>query len=1177
MYYNLRRKKIQAAGRIIAGGLICDVLLQYDIVELRSMKSRKHVVYRMLDANANRAVEGLRVAEDFIRFGLNNRALSRDAKTLRHAFVREFCRLPVSLPERLLSRDARRDIGKKSGMADIKSSHDVFVSNLKRAQESLRVIEEISKTLHPKSSAAFERMRFHAYELEKESVACFYRMFREKQKIKGVYFVADMESVPAEKFQSVARQALKAGVNAVQLRWKQGSEREAVSAGKWLRRATKKHGVPFLVNNRVDAAARLDADGVHLGQDDMPLFTARKILGPDKIIGVSTHNPEEAIKAQYEGADYVAAGPVFPTDTKKDAHPVMGVARLRRIKQSVSVPVIAIGGINESNAEDVVKNGKADAVAVISAVTQSKSIRLTVQKLARVFLILIFMLGCRSLVGASDFQSDLQKARVFSSQGRLTEAASLYQILLQPALSSEDFQTISLEYAFVLDRMGRVAEELEILKKGFNAAKNSPQASSLCYTLGALYFRLGKFDDARDDFTACVAAFPAHPNVFSMKMMLAQIEESGGNLDEAEAVFKEALKTSAQDNERMAAREALFDFYIRTKNYQGAKAALEEEVKKVPGDISLLMRLADVYEKLEDFEHALSLYDGLDKTAPDIAFQKKLILLKKLNRLGEEETKLKNKLLQQKTVSVFLRLEQIYEAEGKFEEALALLEKAGGDFPGSEPLLTKLAQMYQQDKQSGRALAVYSGLLSKYPGNVWYYRNIGEVYASEGKKKEAVDAWKKSFAYRREDANSVLNLAMFLHEKSFYEEAAGVYNEGRKAAADEFLFAQQMAQIDRILLKMEAAADEAAKWLAKDQNAMDAVLSFVNDLDMTPEDVNGMIKKLLSYGRKFPQNVSLPKAAAVLALKINDTRKARAITLSFMHESQETCLFLFSLLQNPMKIAPDSASTQASMLEILSQCEDVPSYGNMALNFAQSLLDGKKFEDAERFLEHASEKGVKENERAALKIMLAESYEETGQVQEAQKIYDALLSQGKTPFSPSVYASYGNLLMKQNQYEKALIYFEKAGASGMMSPDALLFYKGECAYFQEKFEDSRGSFENLISLYPQSAYANDAMTRLNIMKNGEPENVKLLLEIGKAQKAQKYDDAETALLFFISQRQSSALLREAHWLLGMNYEFKKNYAKAIEVYRNMLASFEDGAWADDVQERIKNLMGMVKG
>lgn len=1143
------------------------------------MSVNRHYVYRMLDANANRAMEGLRVAEDFVRFGLGNKKWAADFKVIRHSLVNELLKLPVPVSARLLSRDSRHDVGRKSGSLALKTQHEVLTENLKRAQESLRVIEETARTLQPSSLQAFENLRFQVYELEKEVIPLFHKTFREKQKIKGVYFVADVESAGEKRFLSVVRQSLQAGVDVIQLRWTGIHLHTVVSLGRRVKQQAEKYGAPFLINDRVDVAAAVGADGVHLGQCDMPLTAARKILGPDKIIGISTHSVAEAKKAEREGADYVAVGPVFPTQTKEDAHPVVGVRGVRRLKENVSLPVVAIGGIHEDNVRAVVKEGKADAVAVISAITKSRNVHLTVKNLKKVFLVaLIFIFMVRgSLLMASDFQSEFQKARELSSQGRFVEAGGAFQSLLSSAPSTEEFQQASLEYAFVLERLGKFQDEEDTLKKAFNAAKNTPPSASLCYNLGSLYYRLGRFQEAGETFSSCLALFPKHPNNFSMRMMLAQIMEREGKIDESASLLQKLLKDAAQENERMAARSALLDFYARTKNYADAKTMLETEVKKSPDDVSLALQLAETDEKLQDYAGALSVYEKLDKMAPELAFQRKLFVLKKLNRLSSEEEKLQSQLLQQKTALLFLRLAQVFEMDGKFSESLDLVEKARKLFPYDEGVLTKLARLYQQNKDYEKALDIEHVLLAQHPGNFSYYKSMGEIYASAGQKKEAVEAWKKFFIFNPKDANSVFTFASFLHDQSMYEDALEIYREGRKAAGDEFLFAQPMAQLYRILLKKEGVVDECVKWLVKDTNSWDAAAAFMGSAGLSDADRQEAIEKLLSYYEKFPSSVSLYKAASLLALKSNNVQKAYDIAFAAIKEPQESCLFLFSLMQNqPGSGAGDDAKFSSAEI-LLSKCENVPSYGNMTLNFARQLMAQNRYPQSQKFLERVLTKTMKENERASLEQLLAESYEKNGLALKARELYEKILSRsGMTP-SASVYFDYGELLFNQGDYKKSLLFFEKAGASGFLQQDALLFYRGACAYFQEKFDESSSDFENLISLYPQSEYANDALLRLNILKNGEPENIKLLADAEKAQNAARLEEAETQLLSFISQRADSALLLQAHFLLGENYEKKHDAKNAVAVYQKMLSSFEEGAWTDMLREKIKKLMEMGKG
>jgi thiamine-phosphate pyrophosphorylase len=160
--------------------------------------------------------------------------------------------------------------------------------------------------------------------------------------------------------------ALKAGVRWIQYRDKTKSRLGIYRLARRLRELTWDFGACFIVNDHVDIAASVDADGVHLGQDDLPLKEARKILGKDKVIGISTHSLSEAIKAEAEGADYIGFGPVFPTKTK-DAGDPKGVQMLCKVRNKVNIPIIAIGGINLDNVDSVLASG-ADAVAAASAI-----------------------------------------------------------------------------------------------------------------------------------------------------------------------------------------------------------------------------------------------------------------------------------------------------------------------------------------------------------------------------------------------------------------------------------------------------------------------------------------------------------------------------------------------------------------------------------------------------------------------------------------------------------------------------------------------------------------------------------------------------------------------------------------------------------------------------------------
>lgn len=172
---------------------------------------------------------------------------------------------------------------------------------------------------------------------------------------------------------SDVKKAVEAGCKIIQYREKNKSTKGMIDEASEIRRICSDRAI-FLVNDRVDVALAVDADGVHIGQDDMPIETARKLLGPDKIIGLTVHNVDEAVEAEKNGADYVGLGSIFDTSTKKDAGKGIGPARIREVKNAIKVPVVAIGGINKENCRNVVENG-ADSLVAISAVICSDDVK----------------------------------------------------------------------------------------------------------------------------------------------------------------------------------------------------------------------------------------------------------------------------------------------------------------------------------------------------------------------------------------------------------------------------------------------------------------------------------------------------------------------------------------------------------------------------------------------------------------------------------------------------------------------------------------------------------------------------------------------------------------------------------------------------------------------------------
>lgn len=169
----------------------------------------------------------------------------------------------------------------------------------------------------------------------------------------------------------IVRAAIQGGATMIQLRAKSATTRAIVTLGQALHEVTRSAGVPLIINDRIDIALALDAEGVHVGQDDMPAAIARRIMGPDRILGVSAETVAQAQQAARDGADYLGVGTVFATPSKADVGPPIGIAGLTEIARGVALPVVAIGGITIENARSVMEAGAA-GLAVISAVVGAR-------------------------------------------------------------------------------------------------------------------------------------------------------------------------------------------------------------------------------------------------------------------------------------------------------------------------------------------------------------------------------------------------------------------------------------------------------------------------------------------------------------------------------------------------------------------------------------------------------------------------------------------------------------------------------------------------------------------------------------------------------------------------------------------------------------------------------------
>ena len=335
---------------------------------------------RLIDANLNRISEGLRLLEDVARFLLNNANLSEQLKSLRHELLGKNWALQGKL---LMARDSTRDVGaftQVPGELEREDLPAIVIANARRVQESLRVLEEFAKlpdqTL---DSARFKKARFDLYEIERKLTAALLRRDK-RERIAGLYLILDHEALGERDEVEIAHQAIRGGAKVIQLRDKHRERGEILATAMKLREVCSQSGALFIVNDYLDIALASDADGLHLGQSDLAFSVARRLLPLDKILGCSTTSLQEALQAQAEGTDYIAVGSIYATSSKAGAV-VVGLETLRQIRGAISLPIVAIGGINEGNAALVIEAG-ADSVAVIGAVLGAENVEGAARQLA---------------------------------------------------------------------------------------------------------------------------------------------------------------------------------------------------------------------------------------------------------------------------------------------------------------------------------------------------------------------------------------------------------------------------------------------------------------------------------------------------------------------------------------------------------------------------------------------------------------------------------------------------------------------------------------------------------------------------------------------------------------------------------------------------------------------------
>ena len=353
--------------------------------------SDANAAFRIIDANTNRSLEGLRVIEDFARFGLNDKHLATQYKGLRHDLVS----MLAPLPQQALTaaRHTPGDVGTQIEASDEyarDSPVSVAIASQKRVEQALRCLEEYAKTVVPEVASSVEQLRYRVYTLGKAIiVTAASRAYLEKKRlcvlVDGGHSLAGIGQL--------AQELTEAGVGILQLRDKQLCDRELVRRGHVLREITLGSDTLFIVNDRPDIAAIVGADGVHVGQDELSVTDARAVLGPHRLVGVSTHSIEQARQAVLDGADYIGCGPTFPSRTK-EFNEFPGLLFLQAVANEISLPAFAIGGITLENLPQIFDAGF-QRIAVSSCVTLAEEPRAAVARLKTAFESAAFMTSAK--------------------------------------------------------------------------------------------------------------------------------------------------------------------------------------------------------------------------------------------------------------------------------------------------------------------------------------------------------------------------------------------------------------------------------------------------------------------------------------------------------------------------------------------------------------------------------------------------------------------------------------------------------------------------------------------------------------------------------------------------------------------------------------------------------------
>ncbi len=345
----------------------------------KSLSTERNAVWRIIDAAANRAGEGLRVIEDYARFALDDRFLTAQCKSLRHDLAAALKVFPLS--QRHAARETQADVGANLSLASEQArsgAKQVVVAGFQRVQQALRSLEEYAKTMEPDSAAQFESLRYRTYTLQR-AIDIAGESSTRLADVRLYVLVDGRESI--HDFDRFISALVTAGVDVIQLRDKRLPDRELMARARLLREQTRGTQTLYITNDRPDVAMLSQADGIHVGQDELTVKDVRAIVGPDLLVGVSTHSLEQARAAVLDGADYIGVGPTFPSRTKEFKH-FPGLELLRQVSGEIRLPAFAVGGITAANAAQVRACG-ITRIAVSGAVTDEANLPAAVAELRR--------------------------------------------------------------------------------------------------------------------------------------------------------------------------------------------------------------------------------------------------------------------------------------------------------------------------------------------------------------------------------------------------------------------------------------------------------------------------------------------------------------------------------------------------------------------------------------------------------------------------------------------------------------------------------------------------------------------------------------------------------------------------------------------------------------------------